>query len=437
MNPLAKPLCTLAAYTFAIALGPGAASAQISLTAAVNQALLKSPRVQSAQDDVRKARAGLDTMKDIYIPSVVLGGGVGTASGITLTVPTIFTVSAQSLVYSSQQLSYVRSAKLDLKAANLALADARDQTAEDAANAYLAVAHDQDALEAMLQQFQYSLKLVSIVEDRVNAHLDTPTDLKKARRDALEMRLHVMQTEDDLNAQRARLAGLTGVPPAELIAQKETIPDLPEIPQGSDVPIAAGPGLLAAETNQQSRELHARADAQYNWRPTISLGAQYGRVSPVENVSEFYNIHGDYNSAAIGIQIQLPVLDRVRTAAARVSAADAAHGALDLASQKAEQFGAMGRLQRDAAELKIKAQLADLDYGIALDDLQSVLIASQGSAPGPAVTPKEVENARIQEREDYIGMINARLDAALAEISYLRESGELLAWIQSTNSPVK
>ena len=434
MNPLARAACFFAAFALAATVVPDHAQAQVSFSAALNQAIQNSPRVRAAQADVRKAQAGLAVMKDIFIPSVVVGGGLGTATGITLSVPTIFTVSAQSLVYSPQQRSYIRSARLDLKAANYALADARDQVAQDAADTYLTICHDQAAVQAISQQSEYRLNLVSIIEDRVNAHLDNELDLKKARRDALQARLQAMQIQDFLNMQRAHLSELTGIPANKLVAQPASVPDLPELPDETADAMPEGPGLLAAETNQQSREIHAHGDAQYTWKPTINFGAQYGRVSPIENVSEFYNLHGDYNTASIGIQIQFPLLDRVRSAAAKASAADAAHGAIDLETQKIEQSEEQRKLERSAAELGVKAQLADLDYGIAQDELQSVLIAGKASTGPVPVTPKEEQNARIQERQAYLEMLDARLSASRAQIDYLRQAGKLENWLHSLNS---
>jgi outer membrane protein TolC len=410
------------------------ALAQVSFATAVNQALQNSPRVRTAQDDVKKAQAGLSVMRDIFVPSVVVGGGVGTATGITLSVPTIFTVTSQSLVYSPQQQSLIGSARLDVKAAGLALADARQQAAEDAANTYLTLNHDQSAVAAISEQYEYQLKLVNIVEDRVNAHLDRELDLKKTRRDTLQLHLQLMQAQDDLTAQRAHLSELTGLPESEMVAQSDSIPDLPATPEEGEIHTPESPGMQAAEVNQEARAMRANADTKYTFRPSIGFGGQYGRVSPIENVSEFYNLHGDYNSASIGVQIQFPVLDRVRAAAARESAADASHGAVDLETQKLEQTVEQRKLQRNAAELNVKAQLAGLNYGIAQDELQSLLVSLHSSpGGGPAATPREEQIAHIQERQKYLEMIDTRLDAARAEIDYLRQTGQLEDWLQSLN----
>ena len=431
MNRIFRLELISAACALAAIIACPSAHGQVSFATAVDRAIGNSPQVRSAEADLAKAQSGMSVLKDIYIPSVVVGGGLGTAYGITLGVPTIFTVSAQSLVYSPQQLSYIRSARLNIKAAQYALADARDQAAEDAANTYCALNHDQTAVKALEQQFGYALKMVSIVQDRVNAQLDTALDLKKARRDALQTRLQWMQMQDDLVTQRRQLAQVTGIPQNQLIADGASIPDLPPIAEDHGSSLPEGPGMLAAEASQEANLLRAKGDAQYTWKPTIGFGAQYGRVSPIENVSEFYNLHGNYNSASIGVDIKFPVLDRVRAAAARQSTADVARQELDLKVQMQKQAESRRKMTRGAEELNFKAQLAELDYGIASDELQSVLVAEHGLTGRTPVTPKEEMGARIQERQTYLGMLDAKLASQQAEIDWLRQAGQLRNWLQS------
>ena len=83
---------------------------------------------KAAQNDLLKAQSGLVEAKDFYVPSVVVGAGAGWAYGITLTEPTIFTVSTQSTVFSFQQQSNVRAARSNsASSSQLALQDVRQQ----------------------------------------------------------------------------------------------------------------------------------------------------------------------------------------------------------------------------------------------------------------------------------------------------------------------
>jgi outer membrane protein TolC len=101
-------------------------NAQVSFTSAIDLALRNSPRIKMAEDDVDKALATLSETKDVFVPSIIASGGAGASSGITLNVPTIFTVSAQSVVFNYSQRDYIRSAHMGVEAAELALKNVFD-----------------------------------------------------------------------------------------------------------------------------------------------------------------------------------------------------------------------------------------------------------------------------------------------------------------------
>jgi outer membrane protein TolC len=408
--------------------------AQVSFSDAVRLAVKDSSKMEAARSDGFKAQENLAAMKDIFIPSVVMGAGVGSAYGPTLTLPTIFSVNAQSLVFSAQQRSYLRAAHSNLQAAQLAQDEARQEIEEDAVVTYLELDHTQKTQSGLQEQFEFAVKLVSVIQDRVNAKLDSEIDLKKARRAALGIKLHEMQVEDDSEGLRRHLADLTKLPVNSCTILAETIPDVP-VPGPAEISpekaLPESPGVLAAEANVEARAQQARGDAQYVWRPQITFGAQYGRISPIENVSKFYNINGQYNSLSGGVQIQFPLFDEVRKASARQSAADLAKATLDLNGIRAAEEEGRRKLQHAVTELAIKSQLAELDYGIAQDALQSVLIQLHAPAGAMPITPREEQNAHIEERQRYLDLLDARRDAIKAEVAYLRQSGQLESWLQS------
>jgi muconolactone delta-isomerase len=411
-------------------------NAQLSFSDAVRLAVQNSPKIAASRNDQRKAQDNLAAMKDMYIPSVVVGAGVGYAYGPTLNLPTIFNINAQSLIYSPQQRSYIRSAHSNLQAAQLALDENRQEVEEDAIITYLSLDNAQNTLNALQEQFGYAMKLVSIIEDRVSAKLDSQLDLKNARRTALEIRLHQMLAEDDLESLHHDLTELTGVPADQQTILPKSIPDI-TVTTPSDgalgAPLPESPGILAAEANVRAREQQAHGDAQYIWRPQIAFGAQYGRISPIENVSKFYNINGDYNSTTFGIQIQFPLFDKVRKNSARQTAMDAAHAEFDLKGLRVAEEEGRRKLVRSLGELAIKSQLADLDYGIAQDQLQSVLIQMHASSGSPPLTPKDEQKAHLEERQKYVDLLAAKSDAIKAEVTYLRQSSQLDNWLQSVN----
>ena len=105
-------------------------------------------------------------MRDIYIPSVTTSVGVGYTTGITLSVPTVFTVNAQSLVFSFQQLQYVRAAREQIQAARLSMEEMRQKVQEDVVVTYISLDQALEVSKVFGQQYEFANRLAAIDEDR-------------------------------------------------------------------------------------------------------------------------------------------------------------------------------------------------------------------------------------------------------------------------------
>ncbi|HWE84923.1 MAG TPA: TolC family protein [Terracidiphilus sp.] len=409
-----------------------ACGAQVAFRDAIRRAVENSPRVKAAESDVKKAQAGVAAVRDMYIPSVVMGGGVGDAYGITLTVPTIFTVSAQSLVFSLQQRAYIRGAKSDLEAARLALEEVKQQVEEDAAITYLSVDTAEETKAALDEQYEYAEKLAAIMQDRLHANLESELAVLQYRRGELQITLARMDAADQVEDLRGHLAQLTGIAADGLKIAPETIPAI----SAASVPETVGeggfmetPGIRAAAASDRAKADRARGDAEYTWRPQVSFAATYGRVSPIENVSQYYNLNGIYNTASFGFTVQFPLLDRVRKAAADESRLDAKLAEMDLEVLRSDERAGRHKLSRSLPELTTKAELADLNYEIAQKQVESAEAEAQHATGEPPVTPKETINAHIEERQKYMEVLSAKLEARKAQITYLRMTNQLDGWL--------
>jgi outer membrane protein TolC len=412
--------------------------AQISFTSAIGLALQNSLRVRMAQDDVNKAVATLTETKDAFIPSISVSSGLGASSGITLNVPTIFTINAQSLVFNYSQHDYIRAARLGVQASNMALTDVRQQVEEDAAITYLSLDLAGQRRAAMADQYRYALKLVSIIQDRLAAGMESDLELKKSRRTAVQIRLQQLQLDDQIASLSDHLARLIGLPGNQLATVPESIPPGPVFPSLAAAPSSYPdtPSILSAEANARAKLQQAFGDSRYTWRPQVAFQAQYGRISPFNGVSTYYNLNGDYNTLELGVQIQIPFLDRSRKAKASESMTDALHAEHQAAYLRDQLSENRLKLQHSIAELTTKAELAELDQGIAQDQLDAMLLQlkeGNGNSAAPQMTPKDEQNTRIQERQKYLDVLDAKLQLRETEIYLLRQTDELEAWVQSSS----
>lgn len=415
------------------------ASGQISFTSAVDLALRNSPRVRMAESEVERARAALAETQDVYIPSLVASSGLGYSYGYPLGTPTIFSFQAQSLVYSFSQHDYIRSARTGLDATNFSLKDVRQQVAEDTAITYLTLDRAEQRKAAMSEELAFASKLERIVQDRLDAGQDSAMELTKARRTVLQLRLQQLQMDDEIAAHNDHLLRLLGITGTQIETVPGSVPDIPVI-TAPNSPQPDSPAVLAAFANAKSKREQAIGDAKYTWRPQINLGAQYSRFSTFNNYQLYYPaIENNFNAAGVAIQIQLPLFDATHKAKARESAAAAASSEQD--AFYARQQEAEGRIKRQhgADELRLRLELAGLDNELAKQQLDAMLVeinAGTGNSNGPQMTPKDEQNARIQERQKYLDFLDSQFQLRQIEINLLRQTGQLEAWLKSvSNAP--
>ena len=421
--------------------------AQISLSTAVNLALQNSPRVRVAQVELHRARAVLSESKDFFIPSAAATAGVGKGVGAPLSPPVVFSVGAQSLVFSFSQRDYIRAGRSGVRSAELALDVARTDVSEDAINTYLALDNAQRRQRAQVEAFAIANRLVEIVGDRFAAGVDNHTELIRTKRTAMQIHLQELQAEDEIAANQEHLAALTGLPAKGWQTVPESIPELhlpadPTSANLSDPNIATG--TSAAFASAQARQYTARGDERALRHPQVNFSAQYSRLSDAFNTYDIYypgffgppnGPQNSANSLSAGIQITLPLVDMVRRSRARQASDDAQRAFLDAQIQQANFLESRVKLRHSAAELALRATIAGLDHDLAQDDLEAVrlrLQAASGALAGPPSTPKDEQSALLAERQRSVDMLAAELQLRQTEVTLMRQEGSLSKYLAAT-----
>ncbi len=92
------------------------------------------------------------------------------------------------------------------------------------------------------------------------------------------------------------------------------------------------------------------------------------------------------------------------------------------------------KLQHAASELAARADLAAIDRDLAQNQLDALLIQLQSgmsSGNAPLMTPKDEQNARIQERQRFLELLDADFLLRQTQIYLLRQNGQLEDWLKS------
>jgi outer membrane protein TolC len=286
------------------------ADAQISLISAVDLALKSNPRVRLAQADVDKATAVLKESKDVYIPAVTVGSGLGYSYGYPLGQPSVVNATIQGVVLSWSQKDYIRAARLGLSAAVLNLNEARAAVEEDTVVTYLALDRDLAREQALDEQLARADLLVTIVSDRLNAGVDTGVDLTQAKLTTAQIRLNYLNAQDDRAFDQQKLADLIGLPPANLTTIRDSIPRLGAPAQDqAKIALPASPSVQAALDSAEAKQRIAWGDARKLYRPQIYLATQYSLFAKFNNYTLYFPTLPNgksvfqYNNAGIGVQV--------------------------------------------------------------------------------------------------------------------------------------
>lgn len=438
--PPVNRACQIGILCFsALLLSPGA-RAQVSFYTTIDLALRNNPQVRMSSANLQRAQAGVREAFAVFKPSLLLGSSVGFSYGFPLGQPEIFSLTAQSLAFSFSQPDYVRSARAAYQSAQLQLEDVRQQTILDTALDYIELSKVTQEITALDQEETYVQKLIGIEDQRVDAGVDGRIELTKARLTAAQVTLKRIHAENQADLLRARLAHLTGLAPGDMKPESQSIPGLPEMSTGADIDEAAvdaNNGVKAAFATAKSKLYTAFGDSRSNNRPTLSFVASYGLFSNFNNYAEYYRKFQNNNFGA-GIEIEIPLFDANRTAKAESSKADAAYASAEAQQLRGQTGEQILQLQKSISELAAQEQVAELENELAVDQLNAVaaqLESGSGNPNQPSMTPKDQQEAHIDERSRYIDMLDAKFQVTQARLNLLRELNRIEDWVKMPAQP--
>ena len=422
------------------------ASAQISLSSAVDLAFKSDPKILSAQADVDHARAALTEAKDAYVPVIGMTGGFGSSTGVPLGLPTLFSASSQSLLFNWSQRDYIHAAHSGVDAARSALQQAQDDAAEDVVTTYLALDYAQLRRAAAQEALGHAQHLLKVVNDRVAAGEDPHVQIPRTHLTVIDLQQQVLHIDSDiaeLSDHLGRLTGLAGTSPAVVHGSIPDLPDMDYVAPASGLP-SLNPAVRAAFATAQSKFQTAHGEGRYLYLPQISIGANYTRVTTdFTNYAQYYpgfdaariaRLGLSLNSLGVGISVQLPLVDQGHKARARQAVADAHKAQYD--AQAAQNAFLEGRLKlaRAAGDLELQAERAKDNAEIAQDDLDAVLVQLQpGAVPvgTQPLTPEDEAKARLAVAQKKLDLLNAQLQLDQTKLQLMRQNGQLAAWLNS------
>lgn len=396
-----------------------------------------------AAADQQRAAAGYLEARNMYLPQLVVGSGLAKTFGFPMSIegaaPAVFNLNYQSYLINPAQHDFVKSAKQDWLASASTAQDQRDATLLETAITYIQLDTLTARLHVLQQQREEAVRLVSIVNDRVQAGVEPQLELTRSQLAAAQVRLRLADAAGAADVLRERLSQLTGLSAASIETVNESIPDVPDVSRRQDLvsaALASSPVVKAAEQSAAAKALRARGEHKAMY-PAIDAVGSYGLFTRFNNFDQFFKQFERHN-ATLGVAIRFPFLNYPQRAVAEAADADAVKAQRQRDVTKQQVSTDTLKLARSVEQLLAAQQVAQLDYQLAQAQADAVqeriraaapgVVATSGQPPSPAPGPRDLQMARLQASEKYSTYLDTTFELDKTRLQLLRAAGQLEGW---------
>jgi outer membrane protein TolC len=442
MNGSFHRLQWLFCFILALAVSISALAEPLPFRRAMELVAQRGSASVAAAEQVRARAAYLET-RNMFLPQLVVGSGLAKTYGFPLSIegsaPSVISVNYQSSLYSPAGREFMKAAQQEWQASETNTQEQRAVTLLEAAITYIQLDTVASRMRLLNQQQEEANRLLSVVNDRVRAGVDSQMDLTRAKLAAAQVRLRLADAEGAADVLRERLAQLTGVPATSIETVTESIPRVPDLSQAPDIvgtAVSSSPVLKSAMQDATAKEFRAKGEHRV-MLPAIDLVGQYGLFSRYNNYDLYFN-RFQRNNATLGVAIRFPLLNFAQRARAEAADAEAVKAQRQTEVTKRRVSTDTLKLARAIKQLDAAEQVAQLDYQLAQAQVDAVQARIQTAAPGlpgapgqPAVPPpgpRELESAQIQLNDKYSTYLDTGFELQKARLQLLRAAGKLDDW---------
>ncbi len=408
---------------------PAFAADPLPLKQAVQLALRHSSVILSSEADEQRAFAALQESRDQYIPQATIGSGLGKTYGYPLSLegsaPSIANLTAQSALLNPALQQYIHAAKSEYQTSQLQAKDQRNQVIEEVVLSYIELARWQSLLGHLAQETGDAAKSEQIEMERVNAGVDQSQLQTQAQLNTARVELRVAQAQGAIDILRQRLSDLTGIPAADINADADSVPALPQSSNDSVTrALQFNPSIQAAESHSTAEVFKAKAEHRALW-PTIDFAAQYALLASFNNYENYFRAGSfQQHNATIGIAMRFPFLNFSQMAKAKEADAEAVRAKSEVATKKSQISEETLRLQHLVEQATAAQHIADLEYKVADANLQAMAIRTNDGS----TTIHDLDDARAQFNERFFALQDANFQVQKAKVELMRATDDLAAW---------
>ncbi|HTO88582.1 MAG TPA: TolC family protein [Thermoanaerobaculia bacterium] len=408
---------------------PPAGSQTLTLRAAVERALERSPEVALARAATEEAEAGVSVLGSDRKPQFLVNTTPGWSTGAPLSVagevPAAAGARLRMTLYDPLERSDEFQGQARVAAAKGTLAETRVDVARRTAAVCAKLSADEARVGSARRRV--SAREAILLRERALAREGrrTELDVERAALEEARAREKLYAAESDRDLDRHELASLAGLPAeAPFVLAGDPEESIPE-PESGDVV------ALALARDRQLQSLSEQADVlersskllSQAFKPAINAEARYAFVPNAFGYDKYY-LNFQENVASVGVSIVLPVLTGGR------ETARAAQSRAQLEQLRAQRHVREQDLSTEVRRAEALLARAGLEAGVAR---RAVAVAEGGVAQQQALAREGrgeadgVDSAQIALAEAEEELAGARRDQLDGRLRLLALQGELLS----------
>ncbi len=411
----------------------------LTLQQALDMASRQNPDVTLARLDEQRSQEDIRIAQNPFRPKIYAGSGLAYTQGYPNSIegnaPSIFQARTDMELYNRPDSYRLAAARELARGSQFGAQSRAEDIAFQAADLFLNASQAEHDAETLNNEVPSLHKVADAMNAAVQEGSELPLELKRANVNLALSEQRLDATKLDADYYEMMLAIALGYPATDRVKPQDS--DLATISapesesEAADSALRNNRELRQMQSNVLAKELDLRS-YKAERLPQVDLVAQYALFAKY-NYSQYFQKF-QRNNGQIGASIKIPLL-----------LGSASHAMADQAATDMRKL----RIQMDQVRNRVisdtrrsyqqwqKAQsirdLARMQLDLARENL-TVLLAQNNEG---RIAMSDVEKARLDESDRWIGLYEAEIQVTRTKLAILREMGTLLASVRSAHPTVQ
>ena len=400
----------------------------LTLKRAVELSLANSKDIQLAKLQVQAAQDSAQITRSDFLPNLYAGSGAGYTYGLPETPggrpPAIFSITYTQDILNGPLRGLAKEQQEQVNAQRAVLEDTKNLVMVRVASGYLELVKVRHALELLRSEKDSANKIVEVTKEREGEGYELPVEVTKAQLTRAQVQERILQLEgrqDELEVYLRNQLGLAAEQPLEVTP--EDLPGAAEQEGANLIALAtqSNTSLLAAESDVKGKEFRLQGEKRGYW-PTLQLVTIYDVLAKY-NFNNYTNITQSfqYNNLNAGVNINVPIFSARTRANVALAQVNLAAAKINLSNMRTQVSAEVRQKSRKVQQTDAAKEVARLELQLAQQNV-AVLQSQYGEGK---VNLRDVEKARLDENEKWMGYLDANFRRQQAQLELLKTAGQL------------